>query len=174
MKLILSLLVITAAEHIAHGFITDAETWYLALGAKYMSLALALNCLLFEIRAKSILFRSVVSLSCVWAWIDFVGHCLWQFSGVDCSLAILVLWSSWLIFSVKREYALQGDVALGDNVFVMLLRPSSVLAACKALVGFPCASVACMQKEQYGATGPKQGRLTYILWMTDGYSGILP
>lgn len=141
MKLVFALLAITAAEHIVQGFITHAETWYLALGAKYLSLALALNCLLFEIRGRGLLYRSVVSLACIWTWIDFAGHCLWQFSGVDYSLALLVLWSGWLICSMKREYDYQGDKVSGGSVFIMLLRPSSVFAVCKALVGFPCASV---------------------------------
>lgn len=141
MKLIIALIAITAAEHIAQSFITDAETWYFALGAKYLSLALALNCLLLETRNKNLLHRSVVALACIWAWIDFAEHCLWQFSGFDASLIILVLWSLWLVFSLKREYNHQGDQVKGGNVFIMLLRPTTALAVCKALVGFPCASV---------------------------------
>lgn len=146
MKLIFALIAITAAEHIAQGFIADAETWYLALGAKSLSLALALNCLLFEIRAKGMMYRSVVSLACIWTWIDFGEHCLWRLSGHDFSLAIMILWSSWLVHSVKREYDHQGDKVMGENVFIMLLRPSSVFFVCKALAGIPVASVCLYAK----------------------------
>ena len=141
MKLMLALIAITAIEHIAQGFITDAGTWYLALGAKYLSLALALNCLLFEIKAKGILYRSVVSLACIWTWVDFAGFCLWRLSSIDMSVWIMVCWSAWLVWTVKREYDCRGDIVIGSNVFVMLLRPTSVFTVCKALVGFPVSSV---------------------------------
>ncbi len=175
MKLIFALIAITAAEHIAQGFITDAETWYLALGAKYLSLALATNCLLLETRTKDLLYRSVAALACLWTWIDFAEHCVWQLYGVNSSLVILIIWSSWLIYSMKREYEHQGDKVSGENVFLMLLRPTSVFSVCKALVGFPVASVClCMLKVLCGATGARQAHLTYILLMPAGCPGTLP
>lgn len=166
MKLILALLAITAVEHIAQGFITDAETWYLALGAKHLSLALALNCLLFEIRVKDLLYRSVVALACIWTWIDFAEHCLWQFSGVDSSMIILGLWSSWLIYSVKREYKYHGDTVRGGNIFIMLLRPTSAFMVCKALVGFPVASVCLYANGTVWSYRSKTG--TFYLYPVDG------
>ena len=119
----------------------NAATWEIALGAKYLSMAIVFTILLQESRAKSLLFRSIVALFCIASWVDAVGHAAWRFVAFDSSVFILGGWTGWFIHTARRMYDYQGDPVKGSNVFLMLLRPTTVFSVCKALVGFPCASV---------------------------------
>lgn len=139
--LLLVLVDIASVERILHPFVSDTVSWEIALGAKYLSLAVILTLLLQNTSGKTLLFRSIVALFCIGAWIDFVGHVSWQVHAFDSSMPVYLIWSMWLVFAIRRAYDYQGDPVSGENVFLMLLRPTTVFAVCKALAGFPVASV---------------------------------
>lgn len=132
---------IVAGENFANPFLQTSAQWELALAAKYLSLAVVFQALLAETKHRPLLFRSLVALFCIGAWADFVFHVVWQFAGFNSSVPIMVGFSAWLICTLRRNYGCGGDVVRRGNVFIMLLRPSSVFDVCKGLVGFPVASV---------------------------------
>lgn len=141
MKWLLALIAITTAEHIANHFVSDCAAWEIALGAKYLSTAIIFTLLLQENGARPLLYRSVIALFCIASWVDAVGHAAWQFVAFDSSVFILGGWTIWFIYTARRVYDFYGDPVKSETVFIMLLRPSSAVAVCKALVGFPVASV---------------------------------
>lgn len=141
MTWLLALLALTTAEHLASPFVSDAVSWEIALGVKYLSTAIISTVLLQNIGGKPLLFKSIVALFCIASWVDAAGHAVWQLAAFDSSVFILSGWTVWFIHSVRRAYDYPGDPVKGGNVFLMLLRPTTVLAVCKALVGFPVASV---------------------------------
>lgn len=132
---------IWVGEQCAHPFLDIPESWELALGAKYLSLAAALQLVMIEPPNKGILFRSVAAIFCIGAWVDFVGHVAWQVYAFDSTLPIVIIWTAWFIHTARRAYDYPGDQVKGGTVFLMLLRPTSVFAVFKALVGFPVSSV---------------------------------
>lgn len=136
-----AIIAIWAGEQVAHPFLDCRETWELALFAKYLSLAAALQLVLMETQSKGLLFRSLVAVFCIGAWVDAAGHIAWQVYSFDSALPISFIWALWFIFTARRAYENQGDPVVGSNVYLMLLRPTTVFAVCKALVGFPVASV---------------------------------
>lgn len=132
---------IWAGEQFTHPFLDIPGSWELALAAKYLSLAVALQLVMVETPHKGLLFRSITAVFCIGAWVDFVGHVAWQVYAFDSTLPIVVIWTAWFIHTARRAYDYPGDPVNGENVFLMLLRPTTVFAVCKALVGFPVASV---------------------------------
>ena len=136
-----ALIAIATAEHIISPLLDGPGKWEFALSAKYLSLAVVLLMLLAETGQRPLPYRSVVALFCIGAWVDTAAHVVWQFAEIDSTMPVLVLWTGWFIHTARRAYNFLGDPLTGGNVFIMLLRPSSVFAVCKALVGFPVASV---------------------------------
>jgi len=138
---LLGLIAIAASEHLAHGFLSNDATWELALGAKYLSLAVVLQLLLAETKQRPLLFRSFIALFCIGAWVDFSGHVVWQVARFDSSVPILVCFSMWFIHTAKRSYSVQSDPLNNKNVFILFHRPKSTWGVIKALVGLPTDSV---------------------------------
>ena len=136
----LALLNIVAWEHVLNPLLPDHQ-WGIALDAKYLSLSLALTALLVATKGAELSYRSLVALFCIGAWIDTAGQLAWRWLDFDSTLPILVIWTAWFIHTARRAYDYSGDPVKGGNVFLMLLRPTTVFAVCKALVGFPVASV---------------------------------
>lgn len=128
-------------EYLTAPFVSDWASWEIALGAKYLTMAIVFTLFLQETGAKPLLYRSIVALFCIAAWVDAVGHATWQFAAFDSSVPILGAWTAWFIYTLRRAYDFPGDQVKGGNVFIMLLRPTSAFMVCKALVGFPVASV---------------------------------
>ena len=124
-----------------HPFISTAAAWELALGAKYLSLAAALQLALSLAKNKGLLFRSVLALFCIGAWVDTVGHALWQVWSFDSSVPILVGFSIWLIYEIKRNYSAQSDQIIDHHVYILVHRPTSTWGVIKSLVGFPADSI---------------------------------
>jgi hypothetical protein len=145
---LLVLIAISASEHLAHGFISNDVTWELALGAKYLSLAVVLQLLLAETKHRPLLFRSIVALFCVGAWVDFGGHIVWRFSKVDSSIPIMVGFSLWLVNTAKRSYSAKSDSVNPENIYILFHRPKTAWGVIKALVGFSADSVSVYAKGQ--------------------------
>jgi hypothetical protein len=162
---LVSLIAIAASEHLAHGFISNDATWELALGAKYLSLAVVLQLLLSETKQRPLLFRSIVALFCIGAWVDFAGHSLWHVSRIDSSTPIIVGFSLWLIHTMKRSYSTKSDPANSKNIFILFHRPKSTWGVIKALVGFPADSVAIYANGQAWSFRRKTG--VYALYPAD-------
>ena len=163
--MLLVLIAITTAEHLAAPLSSDLVSWEIALGAKYLSMALVFTLLLQESGARPLLFRSIVALLCVASWVDAAGHAAWQFTSIDSSVPILGIWTAWFIHTARRDYDHPGDSVKGSNIFIMLLRPTSVFAVCKALVGFPVASVCLYANNTIWSFSVKTG--TFDLYPVD-------
>lgn len=137
----LLLLNIPIYEYALHPLLSKEQTWELALTAKYLSVAVITQALMFAEKDKPLLYRSLIAVFCITAWVDFAGQLVWDVFTFDSALPVFLLFLIWLVYTARRAYIVQGDMVLGDTVFIMLLRPTTVFAVCKALVGFPCASV---------------------------------
>lgn len=137
----LAVLNIAIYEHVVHNFLTKSATWYLALDAKYLAVACVLQALLSEIRNKPLAYRSVIALLCIGSWVDLAGQLMWHVCRFDSSVPVFLIFSLWFVLTARRAYEVRGDIVLGDNVFIMLLRPVTNWDVCKALFGFPTASV---------------------------------
>ena len=133
--------VIAAAEHIAHPFLTVDQVWNVALDAKYLSLACVLQALLAQSRQKDVVYRSVVALFCIGAWVDSFGRIMWRFLEFDASIPVMVGFSLWLISTAKRGYWVQGDHVSTGNIYILIHRPKTTWAVIKALIGFPADSI---------------------------------
>ena len=168
MKWLLALIAITTAEHIANPFVSDYATWEIALGAKYFTMAIVFTLLLQNCGGKALLYRSIVAVFCIASWVDAIGHISWQVAAFDSSMPILALSTGWFIYTARRTYDYCGDPVKGGNVYLMLLRPTTVFAVCKALVAFPWRPSVCVLTEQPGATEARQAPLTYTLLMIGG------
>ncbi len=137
----LAVLNIAIYEHVVHPFLSKSATWDLALDAKYLAVACVLQALLGEIRDRPLAHRSVIALLCIGSWVDLIGQLVWRVYQLDSSMPVFLIFSVWFMLTARRAYDVRGDVVLGDNVFIMLLRPATNWAVCKALFGFPTASV---------------------------------
>ena len=135
------LCVIAAAEHIAHPFLTVDQMWDVALDAKYLSIACVLQALLAGSRHKDLLYRSVVALFCIGAWVDSFGRIVWDFFKFDSSLPIMVGFSAWLLHAASRGYEVQGDHVAPGNIYILIHKPKTTRGVIKALVGLPGDSV---------------------------------
>ena len=132
---------IVAGENIVSPWLSTADQWELALGAKYLSLAVVFQLLLAETKTKGLLFRSLVALFCIGAWVEFVFHLAWQFANFNSATTIMVGFSVWLITTAKRSYSAQSDPIIPRHVYVLIHRPIGTLAVIKSLVGFPADSI---------------------------------
>lgn len=157
MNWLIVLVAISAGEHLAHGFISNDATWELALGAKYLSLAVVLQLLLTETKRRPLLYRSIVALFCIGAWVDFAGHSLWYVSRIDSSIPIMVGFSLWLIHTMKRSYYTKSDPGNSTNIFILFHRPKSTWGVIKALAGFPSDSVSVYANGQAWSFRRKYG-----------------
>lgn len=149
---LLALIAITAGEYIIVGMLppgidqatTEARnraTWEIALGAKYLSMAVVLTMLLGEVGKRPLLYRSLIALFCIGAWVDFVGHSAWSVYALDSTIPIMVGWSLWLICTLRRQYSAQGDTVHWDYIFILIHKPKSTWGVIKSLVGFPADSI---------------------------------
>lgn len=135
------IITVWAIEQVAQPFLSPAETWEFALGAKYLSLAAGLQLALSLAGPERLLFRSILALFCIGAWVDVLGHTAWQVYAFDSTLPVLLIWTAWFIPTLKKPYSFQSTPVRSGNVYIMLLRPRSTWAVCKSLIGFPVASV---------------------------------
>ena len=154
---LLFLVAIVAGEHIANPFLDTPEQWELALGAKYLSMAVILQLLLAEIKQRPLLFRSIVALFCIATWVDFIGHALWQVWSFDSSVPVLVGFSVWLIYEIKRNYSAQSDPIIDHHVYILIHRPTSTWGVIKSLVGFPADSISIYADGQAWSFKRKSG-----------------
>lgn len=118
----LAVLNIAIYEHVVHPFLSKEATWDLALDAKYLAVVCVLQVLLSEICDKQLVYRSVVALLCIGSWVDLAGQLVWRVCQFDSSRPIFLIFSIWFVLTARRAYDVRGDIVLGDNVFIMLLR----------------------------------------------------
>ena len=154
---IIVLVYIACIERIAHPFLTDAQTWELALGAKYLSMAVILQVLMGVTKNQNLIYRSVVAVFCIGAWVDFVGHCIWQIWYIDPSLPVMVIFSAWLVYEVKRQYSAESDPIIPHHVYILIHRPTSTWGVIKSLVGFPADSISIYADGQAWSFKRKSG-----------------
>jgi len=132
---------IVAGENIVSPWLSTADQWELALGAKYLSIAVVFQLLLVETKTRGLLFRSLVALFCIGAWVEFVFHLAWQFVGFNSATPIMIGFSVWLIATAKRSYTLESYPLIPGHVYILIHRPIGTWAVIKSLVGFPADSI---------------------------------
>lgn len=152
------MMLIVVVEYALQPFVSSAGEWHIALLAKTLFVALAFQLLLKETKNKAISFRSLIALFCIFSWVDLVGQLVWEVCAIDLAIPTMLIFSVWFILAAKREYCAAGDIVLGDEVFVMFLRPTTNIETCKALIGFPSSSVCIYANGNIWSFREKTGR----------------
>ena len=120
---------------------SDGVSWQVALGAKYLTVAILFQAWLSYIGKEPLLLRSAVALLCVDSWVSFGAYVLWTETQVDAMAAVFLVFTFWLFFILKREYSFEGDGLKKNTVALLLFRPRTTVDIVKAFVGLPVASV---------------------------------
>lgn len=157
MKWLVLILAVTVVEYTAAPLVSE---WDLAVFCGALRIALAVQCILGEIKQKPLMFRSVVAVFCVTAWLDVADYALWWWSGreIDIALPLLVGFTCWLIVAVKREYEYQGDEIKPGPVYLLFLRPRTNWELLKSFLGLPVSSVCLYANGEAWAFRGKSGR----------------
>lgn len=141
MKWLAAILIVTVAEWSA---VPAVEiSWQVALGAKYLTVAILIQALWSVSSNESLLFRTVVAFFCVAFWVDLLAYLVWISSGstINASLAIFIIFSLCMIYLLLREYDIKSDKINPANMTILLLRPRTEVEFIKSFFGAPVASV---------------------------------
>lgn len=156
MKWLFLIVAVTVAEYAAAPLVSE---WDLSLLCGALRVALAVQCLLGEIKQQPLMFRSVVAVFCISAWLDAADYALWWWSGrgIDLGLPLFIGFTCWLIVAVKRRYEYQGDEIKHGKVYLLFLRPRTNWELLKSFLGVPISSLCLYTNGEAWAFRAKSG-----------------
>lgn len=160
MPYIAAILILMLCEWILSPFVSDDVSWQIALGSKYLTLAMLWQFVAEETTKKSILVRSIIVLLCIDAWIDLAIFAVWQITEteIDGSMILFFSFTAWLFYISRKKYNVSGQVIPTENVGLLFLKPRSNAEVIKAFFGLPVSSLCVIIENNVWSFKAKTGK----------------
>lgn len=141
MKLLLTILLVYAAEWIVSPFVSDQ--WAFLLCSKTILVALLAFGLLHATRKEGLLLRSSIGLFALFASADALKLIAWLYADLqfDPSPVLALIAFIWMLRTVRRSYDASNDAFDPRYVYLLFLRPKTSFDVIKGLFGAPVGSV---------------------------------